>query len=63
MYDDGVGFDQADPTRGFGLVGMRERVALAGGVFSITSRPGDGTCVNIEIPVAGGHAAGLPSGG
>ena len=35
----------------FGLVGMRERVALLGGKSEITSQPGQGTRVSVEIPI------------
>jgi signal transduction histidine kinase len=49
VTDDGTGFDPALPTAGFGLVGMRERVALAGG--TLTVEPGNpGTRVRAELP-------------
>jgi len=49
ITDDGAGFDAADPTTGFGLVGMRERVALAGG--TLTVEPANpGTRVRAELP-------------
>ena len=51
--DHGCGFDVEEARhRGFGLMGMAERVRLAGGEFSIESRPGTGTCVNVTLPVA-----------
>jgi two-component system, NarL family, sensor histidine kinase UhpB len=34
----------------FGLVGMRERVEGVGGRFEITTSPGDGTALLIEVP-------------
>jgi signal transduction histidine kinase len=37
VSDDGRGFDPAAMTSGFGLIGMRERVALLGGELEITS--------------------------
>ena len=43
ISDDGVGFDTAASSSGFGLLGMRERVALAGGRLEIESAPGQGT--------------------
>jgi signal transduction histidine kinase len=59
VKDDGVGFDavaigvsspQARPS-GWGLVGMRERVALAGGQFTVQSQLGHGTRVIVELPL------------
>lgn len=51
VADDGVGFDPQTPASGFGLVGMRERVALAGGTLTVDA--GDaGTRVLAAIPAA-----------
>jgi signal transduction histidine kinase len=52
IRDDGRGFDPDDTDRGFGLLGMRERVALVDGTLEIDSRPGDGTEIRAELPVA-----------
>ena len=35
-----------------GILGMRERVEMVGGVFKIESNPGQGTSVSAEIPVS-----------
>ena len=51
VKDDGVGFDMDARAKGFGLVGMRERVALAGGSLTIVSTPGVGTELRGRIPV------------
>jgi len=32
-------------------LGMEERVELLGGVFSIRSKPGDGTVLSIQFPL------------
>jgi two-component system sensor histidine kinase UhpB len=51
--DDGRGFDAADPgrpRRGFGLAGMRERVASLRGRFRLDTRPGRGVAIEIRIP-------------
>jgi signal transduction histidine kinase len=48
--DDGIGFDQRQAAPGhFGLPGMRERAALAGGYLRISSAPGAGTRVELLI--------------
>ena len=49
IADDGGGFDPSQTTSGFGLTGMRERVALAGGQLEITSAPA-GTTVAAVFP-------------
>ena len=38
-----------------GLLGMRERVEMVGGSFSVESVPGDGTLIRAEIPLTNGH--------
>jgi signal transduction histidine kinase len=60
VRDDGVGFDPAAPARngsggGFGLAGMRERLAGCGGTLTIETAPGQGTSVAASLPR--GHAA------
>lgn len=50
VTDDGRGFDLAQPGRGFGLEGMRERVSLAGGEFAVASTPGAGTTLEVRLP-------------
>jgi signal transduction histidine kinase len=62
VQDDGVG--GADPLRGSGLVGLKDRIEALGGTFSITSPVGGGTTVTCQlpIPVGAGHPdAGLTS--
>lgn len=58
VYDDGVGFSleeikkkKADMNGGFGLLSMRERVELLNGKLQINSRPGNGTRLDITIPL------------
>ncbi|MEA2653484.1 MAG: hypothetical protein QOI37_711 [Chloroflexota bacterium] len=51
VRDDGVG--GADPTRGSGLVGLRDRVEALGGTMSVASSPGEGTLVAATIPIHG----------
>jgi len=40
VRDDGVGFDPAVPSTGFGLAGMRDRLALVGGTITVDGRRG-----------------------
>lgn len=51
ITDDGVGFDcgAGAPHGGLGLRGMEERAARLGGTFSVTSGPGQGTTVRVEV--------------
>lgn len=50
ISDRGCGFDPDERSEGFGLVGMRERVALAGGRLELRSEPGAGTTIEATIP-------------
>ena len=52
IEDDGVGFLPTTPTveDHLGLFGMRERVEMLNGRFTVESSPGKGTTVNVEIP-------------
>ena len=54
IEDDGVGFDPSNifnPNRpAWGLIGMKERVSLLDGSFNISSEPGYGTQLRVEIP-------------
>ena len=43
------------PGNGYGLIGMRERVEMIGGLCTITSAPGEGTLVHAQIPFKHGH--------
>jgi signal transduction histidine kinase len=52
VEDDGRGFDPgATREDGFGLVGMRERVALVDGRLQIESSEGAGTTLVVEVPL------------
>jgi two-component system, NarL family, sensor histidine kinase DevS len=52
VTDDGRGFAGEEPGEGFGLIGMRERVRLAGGRHDIETALGLGTTVHAWIPAA-----------
>lgn len=57
IEDNGEGFDPEavqparDGTRGLGLAGMRERASLIGGQVRIQSQPGQGTRIEVEVPL------------
>ncbi|MFZ5823416.1 MAG: sensor histidine kinase [Bacillota bacterium] len=53
IADDGVGFEVSAAGRQeghFGLTGIGERVRLAGGEMSLTSRPGQGATLTVTLP-------------
>ncbi|MCP4357286.1 MAG: GAF domain-containing sensor histidine kinase [Chloroflexi bacterium] len=56
VQDDGSGFNQdkalrTDSEYRWGLLGMQERVSLAGGVWEIDSQPGAGTIIRVTVPI------------
>jgi two-component system, NarL family, sensor histidine kinase UhpB len=51
IEDDGVGFDQDEVARGFGLQGMRERIEGLSGEFELDSAVGMGTRIVVRLPV------------
>jgi PAS domain S-box-containing protein len=54
IRDDGIGFDPLSVARSrnghFGILGMRERVELAGGTWELHSAPGEGTLIRASLP-------------
>jgi signal transduction histidine kinase len=63
VEDDGVGFDRegnGGSGGGFGLIGVRERVDLLGGSFTVAPGPDGGTRIEVVLPAArrsSGHVA------
>ena len=66
VRDDGVGFEPGTPpdgspgsdgdastSDGFGLLSLRERARLSGGMLQIESAPGAGTRITVVIPSVG----------
>ena len=63
MVDEGRGFDASllegrDDGRHLGLHSMRERAASVGGTLAVESRPGQGACVVLQVPL---HEDGGPA--
>ena len=58
VNDDGAGFDVSDAEqpgrrRGLGLLSIRERALQLGGAVSVSSRLGDGTTIQVDLPAWG----------
>jgi signal transduction histidine kinase len=51
VRDDGAG--GADPVRGSGLVGLKDRVEALGGTLIVQSPAGSGTALHVELPLDG----------
>jgi glucose-6-phosphate-specific signal transduction histidine kinase len=49
VRDEGRG--GADPGQGSGLLGLRDRVEAIGGTMRLTSPPGAGTSLRVELPL------------
>jgi signal transduction histidine kinase len=49
VKDDGIGFDPEQHTTGFGLTAMRARAAETGAVLTVSSAPGNGTTLRLEV--------------
>ncbi len=48
VSDDGIG--GADPGRGSGIIGLKDRVEALGGTISVLSQPGRGTALHVQLP-------------
>lgn len=51
IEDDGVGFEQERAAQGLGTKNMRMRTQKLNGEFSISSAPGEGTSIMVNIPI------------
>jgi signal transduction histidine kinase len=58
IRDDGIG--GADPSRGSGMIGLRDRVEALGGTISVLSPPRHGTTLHVRFPSAPGAVATPP---
>lgn len=50
VSDNGKGFAKGDSGGGMGLAGMRARTRVAGGQLNMTSAPGKGVSITVEVP-------------
>jgi len=60
IRDDGRG--GADPSRGSGLIGLKDRVEALGGTISVLSPPGHGTILHVQLPADPMAVPTLPGG-
>ncbi|MCC6395061.1 MAG: HAMP domain-containing protein [Bryobacterales bacterium] len=53
IQDNGSGFDRGGPgwRPGLGLASMEERARLLGGAFQVRSKPGEGTVIEVTLPM------------
>lgn len=51
ITDDGIGFDLSQKRQGIGITNMQSRVEILNGHFQIITSPGNGTRLEVEIPV------------
>jgi two-component system, NarL family, sensor histidine kinase UhpB len=51
IEDDGIGFDPRKKSNGIGLKNIESRCALFGGTMNVTTSPGNGCIIKIQIPV------------
>ncbi len=65
VRDDGVGFAVTEPDAGappgFGLSGMRQRVARVAGSLAIESEPGGGTALSARVPAIAASSSVAPA--
>jgi two-component system sensor histidine kinase UhpB len=54
VTDDGRGLPEGGPRGGDGISGMRERALYVGGRLTLTSSPGEGTELRLDVPLPGG---------
>jgi signal transduction histidine kinase len=60
ISDDGIG--GADPGRGSGIIGLKDRVEALGGTISVLSPPGHGTALDVQLPADPMAMPTLPGG-
>jgi signal transduction histidine kinase len=53
VSDNGIGIRDSNVRKpgSFGLVGIEERIRILGGTFEVTSEPGKGTTIKVQVPL------------
>jgi len=51
VTDNGTGFDSTVTETGFGLPGMRDRLALVNGALAVSRVPGGGASLSVSLPI------------
>jgi len=59
ISDDGIG--GADPSRGSGIIGLKDRVEALGGAISVLSPLGHGTALHVQLPAESHSFVARPS--
>jgi signal transduction histidine kinase len=54
VEDHGVGMSVSQPRRGIGLISMRERAGMLGGVLEFAIPAAGGVCVTLMVPLQSG---------
>jgi signal transduction histidine kinase len=52
IQDNGKGFNPDQNSTGFGIQGMKERIAALGGQFNLSSSPGEGCLIDVRVLLA-----------
>jgi signal transduction histidine kinase len=52
IQDNGKGFDPNQNLTGFGIQGVKERIAALGGQFNLSSSPGEGCLIDVRVLLA-----------
>jgi signal transduction histidine kinase len=60
VQDNGIGLgEKKSGTNGIGLVGLHERITIAGGTLTVSSVPKRGTIISAQFPLASDTGTGV----
>jgi signal transduction histidine kinase len=51
IQDNGKGFEPTQNSTGYGIQGMKERIAALDGQFKLSSQPGEGCLISVKVPL------------